>query len=481
MSSRRVSYATWQSYTPAQKAAKKKAMASAGIPSIRGQGAYTESKPYIPRKKVKKPLSYSNPGPWGKAGRSIGSLAGKALAGPFGGWAGEKVGGLAHYIGKIFGSGDYVHSPFPSKNSIIQPQIPTFHSGTSTTRITHREFLGDVISSATANTFNVSSFSLNPGVEATFPWLSQVCGSTFQQYRINGMVFEFRSMSADALNSVNTALGQVIMCTDYDSADQPFSTKQQMENTEFGVSTKPSCNMIHAIECKPRLTTATELYVRAFAPPAGTDIRLYDWGKFYIATNGFQGTNVNAGELWVSYDITLIKAIEQPPGFLNGFLDFNLLGTDSTKPLLLDTSVRTVQPAYDSIGYVSINNTSLVLPLTMQAKSEFLLVYFVRGALTVSISPPTITFSGGLQNYIPSTGGTSPFFLNGTSTGFLVPNTAPGGSSTGVGYVTSFYYDGTGTPGSMPTITFGTAGVFPGAPVVGGNLVIMQIPTAKLL
>lgn len=142
------------------------------------------------------------------------------------------------------------------------------------------------------------------------------------------MVFEFRSMSADALNSTNTALGSVVMCTDYDSADVPFSSKQQMENTEFGVSCKPSSNMIHAIECAPKVTTATELYVRARNIPAGTDIRLYDWGKFYIATSGFQGTNVNCGELWVSYDITLIKAIEQPPGYLNNFIDYNLAGTN---------------------------------------------------------------------------------------------------------------------------------------------------------
>ena len=48
MSSRRVSYATWQSYTPAQKAAKKRAMAAAGVGQIRGKGAYSESKPFIP-------------------------------------------------------------------------------------------------------------------------------------------------------------------------------------------------------------------------------------------------------------------------------------------------------------------------------------------------------------------------------------------------------------------------------------------------
>jgi hypothetical protein len=42
---------------------------------------------------------------------------------------------------------------------------------------------------------------------------------------MHGLVFEYKSMSADALNSVNTALGQVIMSVQYDAANLPFVNK----------------------------------------------------------------------------------------------------------------------------------------------------------------------------------------------------------------------------------------------------------------
>lgn len=473
VSSKRVSKATWDKMSAAQKAAKRKAIAaSSGIPRIRGKGAYT----------------YDKPGPWGQFGRRIGGIAGGMLgskygAGKLGNAVGSKLGSYLHYIGKIFGSGDYVTaSDGVKQNSLlnnVESQIPSFGSKSNEVRIRHREYLGDVISSGTAGAFNIQSFPLNPGVASTYPWLSQVCGATFQQYRINGQVYEFRSMSADALNSTNTALGSVVMATDYDSKDNVFNTKQQMENTMFGVSCKPSSCMIHAIECARSQTAVSELYIRASAVPSGADIRLYDQGRFSIATVGCQGTNVNLGELWVSYDITLIKQIEQPPGFLNLFTDFNLAGTDATKPLLLDTSVNKTQPAYDTIGVVSISNTACVLPLTLQTKSVYMLIWMLRGGSTANLVLPTFTYSGGLSSSIPAGIGLASPFINGLSSGFTCPQGAV--AATTLANVQTFYYDGTGTNSNPPTITLGAAGTFPGAVVQGGNFIIMQLPSAQLL
>lgn len=57
---------------------------------------------------------------------------------------------------------------------------------------------------------------------------------------IEGMYLEYRTMSADALNSTNTALGQVIMSAQYNAGNPDFTNKQEMENYEGGVSVKPS-------------------------------------------------------------------------------------------------------------------------------------------------------------------------------------------------------------------------------------------------
>lgn len=401
---------------------------------LRGRGAYT----------------YSKPGPWGKIGRALGSLAGRGIAGPIGSAIGGKIGSYAHYIGKIFGSGDYVSSSDSVKwNTIVNDsQIPSFAGSKNTVRIRHREFLGDIISASTANTFTIQSFSINPGLSASFPWLSQVCGSTFQQYRINGMVYEFRTMSADALNSVNTALGSVTMATDYDSADAAFTSKQQLENTEFGVSSKPSCSMIHAIECARSQTSVSEQYVRAFANPANTDIRLYDLGKMYIATSGLQGTNVNIGELWVSYDITFFKAIEQPPGYLMPYahyqIDPTLIGvTPSVVPLSTNTGA-------DLIGMTAAAAT-ISFPLSIPVKSVWRLDYYALGTATVGAGTIVASPAGGLGAY--------PGFLFGNSSvSVQVPSPAPSSTSTLQQLTVYFIYNGGGTPASLPRLVLSFTG-----------------------
>lgn len=174
--------------------------------------------------------------------------------------------------------------------------------------VSHREYIGDVISGA-AGSFSLQSFKINPGNPSTFPWLAAIAAN-YQQYRLNGCVFEFKTTSADSLNSTNTALGQIIMATNYNVVQPNFQSKYEMENTEFANSCKPSSSMFHAIECAPSLSVLTDLYV---APqgltPAGQPEQFVNFANFQIATNGLQAANVNLGELWVTYEFILLKPI----------------------------------------------------------------------------------------------------------------------------------------------------------------------------
>lgn len=449
MSAKRVSLAKWRMMTPAQQAAKKRAL---GIPTIKGRGSY-KVKSYKPRRPrifgrgsyKTKNYSYDKPGPFGKVGRMVGSSIGSRIAGPAGAYIGDKLGGLAHYVGKIFGSGDYVTGPEVTQNSILSPQAPSFSNGGATVRVKHQEYLGDVYTSATPNTFDLNSYSINPGISQAFPWLSDVCGGTYQQYKLNGMVFYYKSMSGELVSSDNTALGTVSMCTDYDSADIPFTSKQQMENTEFGASCKPSENMIHAIECAPQLTSVSEKYIRAYDNPTGTDVRLYDMGKFYIATQGFQGSSVNIGELWVSYDVTLMKAIEQPPNYLTPFAQYTLNAVDATHST--GTSQTVIR---DQIGLTfsySSGTSSVSFPSTMQANSLLWFYYGVNGSSTASVAP--------ISDLNPVNGLT--YYGSGMSNPYPSAATSDFRASTCV-----FKYDGSGTPSLPPTISI-PGGVVPTA------------------
>jgi len=376
-------------------------------------------------------------------GSMLGGMAGMALGGPTGAMIGNAIGGIGgNMISRLFGSGDYAVSNATKlkKNNLVlsnSAQAPEFGVGRVAVKFKHREYLGDVFSSSSANTFKIDSYAINPGQAATFPWLSGVIGAKFQQYRINGCVFEFRSMSADALNSTNTALGSVIMSTDYDSSTDTFASKQEMENTEFGVSCKPSTNMIHGIECLRAQTPVSELYIRAFDVPSGRDIRLYDLGRFSIASTGMQGTSVNLGELWVTYDIDAFKAIEQVPGYLIPYAQYQLNVASATAPLGTTQTVYPVPGGDDLIG-LTLTENKISWPVDTEVGSRYQVTLAYQAAEVKAITSPAITVGNGIKIAIESY--------------WKSPENAIA-ASTWV-FTATVEYQGGATPGALPYLNF---------------------------
>lgn len=240
-------------------------------------------------------------------GEMAGHALGSALGGPAGGGIGKFLGGkLGHLIETVTGFGDYTveNNSILSGGMTVPQVVNSIDKGTVIVR--HREYIGNVYSSTG---FAVSSYLIQPGLASTFPWLSQQANA-FEQYRLRGMLFEFVSTSSDALLSAatSTALGSVVMMTDYDVADEAPTSKRQMLNSEFSCSTKPSLSAIHPIECKRSLSAQDILYTRgSIAVPAGFDQRLYDFARFNIATEGMQVAGGILGELWATYEIEFLK------------------------------------------------------------------------------------------------------------------------------------------------------------------------------
>lgn len=259
--------------------------------------------------------------PWATYGAKIGGRVGSH----FGARAGSKVDGLAQYVGRIFGNGDYTVGTPPSTNSLFVgsgklPYDPTITFGEHSIRIKHREYLNDIITHPTANTFQVINYSVNPGLTNVFPWLSQIAPS-YQTYRWHGLVVEFKSTSGDALNSTNTALGTVIMATDYNAQtiNAPFLSKQEMLNYSMSVQCKPSASALMGIECDPKQMVMERLYIRTALDSANSDLRLSDACSFGVATSGFQAGAVNIGELYMVYDVEFFMEKDNIPGFGNLF------------------------------------------------------------------------------------------------------------------------------------------------------------------
>jgi hypothetical protein len=269
--------------------------------------------------------------------------------------------------------------------------VPGFKT-TDSTVIVHREYIQDIVSGAgTPSAFTINSFPLNPGQPSTFPWLAQIAAN-YEEYDILGMVFEFISTSGESVASTNTSLGTVIMATEYDPTKPAFASKQAMENYSFAVSCKPSCSMLHAVECKKARTPVAQLYVRTGAN-TGSDLRWTDFGNFYIATVGMPAAGTFLGELFVTFKVRLLKPrLPITLGF-GGQIASNHTsrsGAVSASPLGTTTVV--------TFGPMPLIVTGTTLTWSAEPQTRWLVT--VSCLAGTSISTLTATASGAVSNLL---------------------------------------------------------------------------------
>jgi len=352
-------------------------------------------------------------------------------------------------LSKVIGTGDYV----VSGNSIISSHaVPDFSRGKRSIRIRHAEYLGDVTSSVA---FAVQSFILNPGISSTFPWLSAIA-TNFQQYKIHGCLFEFKSTAAFAVNNANVALGTLIMSTQYNVGRPNFSSKLEMESYEFCTSGRPTETMLHPVECASGEAPLKELYVRNGAVPADEDARFYDYAKFQLATVGVQQAS-NVGELWITYDIELFKPRVQPGGSTPGL--FNKI---SNGPYSNATPLGLIQTV--PVGNLGITVTggftTLFWPASYTTGRYLVSVVWQGGSTALTVVTPT------LVNLTKQ----AAYNLN-TQTEMFVP--ISGVTSTRVSYSAIVTINGYNAAGS--SINFGTAMTLPTA-ATAVDIIIISMP-----
>lgn len=312
------------------------------------------------------------------AGTIGGALTG-AGAGPYGAAVGAGIGGnLGNELGNvIFGQGDYsvMKNSLIRKGVAIQPgqEVPSFGVLGHATRVRHREFIKDILVPASPLAFTNQPFIINPGNKTTFPWLANLAAN-YQQYRFEGLVFEFKTLSSDI--TAGGALGSLMLATNYDVLEAPFTDKVHLENSQYAVSAKPSLSQIHTVECAPSASAQNLWYVRdATSDTLSGDDRFFDLGKFQVATAGLPGsTGAVLGELWASYDVSLFKP--------------EIVNTESTSQRIesggsvSDTAIFGVTPT--STGSTIV--TAFGNTLTFNIEGQFMVVMRVDGTGASSIS-----------------------------------------------------------------------------------------------
>lgn len=320
----------------------------------------------------------------------------------------------------LVGHGDYTvkSNSLMGLGSSASDSLPTFMPTKNGVRIVHREFLSNVVSSDTAKAFSVQKFPVQPGY--SFPWLSSVAAA-FQQYKIHGMVFSYKTMSSDALNSSDTALGTVLMSTQYSVTQPDVISPQQMFQLDFTSCTKPSLSVLHPIECAQSQSKFLMLDVRNGPTPSFStdDLRLYDFANFYIATYGCPGNSTLLGQLWVSYDISFYKCILPPTADVGDHYklpdtisDTKYFGAVIPSPSVDSDLGSTLSYPGDGSGVITIPSYYI---------GNVLVIWVVYGTVsTASAAPPSLSGYQGCSPLNLFAGGGNYIFNAGTSSANLI-------------------------------------------------------------
>jgi len=170
--------------------------------------------------------------------------------------------------------------------------------------------------------FGITTFNINPGLASSFPWLSAQARG-YEAYKFNSIHIEYK-------HTINefTGQGMLVMAPDYDSSDSPPTTvieAEQMIDSKQGAVTRD-----WIMQLRPRGTgiLGPKRYVRSGALASNEDIKTYDVAQVHIITQGQASNDVQIGQLWICYDVTLTEP--QPIAASEIFLSGILINADGT-------------------------------------------------------------------------------------------------------------------------------------------------------
>jgi hypothetical protein len=181
---------------------------------------------------------------------------------------------------------------------------PRIRGSFRSTRIVHRELVASITGSSSFAVAN--TFALNPGLAATFPWLStQALG--WEQYKFHKLRFCYYSRCSTATP------GSMMLVPDYDAADAQPTTEIVASAYRDVVEEVPWVTEFCCdLDPKAMIEPGDRKYVRTQALAANLDVKTYDSGQMFVCTT--DGSATNWGKLWVEYDVEFFVPQLPPSG-----------------------------------------------------------------------------------------------------------------------------------------------------------------------
>jgi hypothetical protein len=209
-------------------------------------------------------------------------------------------------------------------------EAKVFRSGNDTCRIVHRELLSSITGSIN---FTIQrAIALNPGLAASFPWLSTQA-QAWERYRFNKLKFRY------FIRTGSNIPGSLMMSPDYDAVDPAPLGEAIASSYQDCEEDAPWKDITCTLPQRTLMGDMKEKTIRTGALAANQDIKTYDAGNLFVITTDGADNTTGWGKLWVEYDVTLFHPQVPAGGFQSsGTLEGNTassaadpFGTDSAQ------------------------------------------------------------------------------------------------------------------------------------------------------
>lgn len=233
----------------------------------------------------------------------------------------------------------------PKNNNLSQVQIAPVSIGQkqsfgSNSRKSWRFKNSELIATVSGSvSFAANAYDVNPGIAATFPWLS-VEAVQWEQYRFHRLRFRYVTRSSTA------TAGSVILSPDYASKDLAPTTETQAVNTADAVEDSVWKEIHCELDPNSMFPTGPRKFIRSAA--IGGDINLYDALRFYLCTVAESDTSA-IGKLFVDYDVELFIPQNSPadssgPSTMSMYLRASSQSFTNNTPAAIQWDAATYDP-----------------------------------------------------------------------------------------------------------------------------------------
>jgi len=202
--------------------------------------------------------------------------------------------GASNFQGTSTFSSDPLTGVSVAYSSQQRGRQPNIRMNAKSCRVIHKELVSSVVGTSAFSILASNSLSVNPGLPASFPWLSSIA-SSWERYRFHKLRFCYYTRCA------SSTAGSMMIAPDYDAGDVAPATEQIMSSYSDVVEDAPWKNIVCELRPQSMFGMAKELYVRNGPLAANLDIKTYDAATVFLATT--DGGATNWGKVFVEYDV----------------------------------------------------------------------------------------------------------------------------------------------------------------------------------